>query len=52
MDVDEVDVEGKSALAHAYMEYKKEEMVFLLENGADIDLPCMGSEKTMLLDSA
>ena len=51
LDIDEVDVDGKNALAHVYEEYKKDEMLFLIEKGADIDLPCMGGGKTILLDS-
>jgi hypothetical protein len=51
MDIDEVDVEGKSALAHVYEEYRKDLMLFLLEHGADIDLTCLPDKRTMLLDS-
>lgn len=51
MDIDEVDIDGMSALAHVYEEYRKDIMIFLINNGADINLPCLPSNKTMLLDA-
>jgi hypothetical protein len=38
LDVDELDVDGKSALSHMYEEYRKDIMLFLISHGADVNL--------------
>ncbi len=51
LDLDEEDINGKSALIHAYEDYRKDTMLFLLSLGADLELPNLGNGKTMLLDA-
>lgn len=51
MDIDEVDVNGKSALVHCYEDNRKDMMVFLIGLGADTEINCLGNGKTMLLDA-
>lgn len=52
MDIDEIDVDGKSALAHVYDDQNIEEMKFLINHECDLDIPCMDDDRTILLDSA
>ena len=51
LDVEEEDVEGKSALIFTYEEFKVDQMIFLLNFGANIDRPSCGGGRTMLLDA-
>jgi len=51
MDIDEVDIDGKSALVHCYEDYRKDMMLLLLGLGADLEIGCLGNGKTMLLDA-
>lgn len=44
-------MDGKSALIHAYEDYRKDTMLLLINLGADTELPSLGSGKTMLLDA-
>eukprot|EP00347_Sterkiella_histriomuscorum_P003332 403364693 len=51
LDVDELDIDGKSALVHAYEDYRKDTMSFLIGLSADMEIGCLGQGKTMLLDA-
>ena len=63
MDLDEQDINGKTALIHMYVVVISNtnqgakiaaftDMKTLIELGAQIDLPCLEEGRTLLLDSA
>ncbi|CDW86950.1 ankyrin repeat protein [Stylonychia lemnae] len=51
LDIDEQDVESKTAILHTYEEFRKDQMLFLIQLEADLEVPSLGLGKTMLLDA-